>query len=321
MGLFNLRWNNHVSNVLQMFIEHYSSESFVDVTLSCEGRFIKAHKMILSACSPYFQELFLNHDAKHPMIIFYGMKYDDLQSIISFMYNGEIEVEESDLGDLLAVAETLQVKGLCNMRDNNEITNTQAQNLEQQQHQKQKKNDKTIDPVIPSLKNLKKREMIPDLSDIEEEKINSSSKKKVCFERNKNESRQVDDQALYQNDIEEIKEPKKNIEKKKTKTNQPKIISDTNFTEKIRRPPNAFMVFANEWRRKLAFKYPGNSNTEISVRLGVMWKSLDDESKTSYYALAKQLNEEHKKKYPGYFYSPKEARMRKHLRQDLMLGR
>lgn len=92
------------------------------------------------------------------MIIFYGMKYDDLQSIITFMYNGEIEVEESDLGDLLAVAETLQVKGLCNMRDNNEITNSQTQNLEQQQQHPQKKND----PVIPSLKNLKKREISHD---------------------------------------------------------------------------------------------------------------------------------------------------------------
>lgn len=51
--------------------------------------------------------------------------------------------------------------------------------------------------------------------------------------------------------------------------------------EKIPRPPNAFMIFANEWRRKLATQHPNESNKEISVRLGVMWKNLGGNSKVS----------------------------------------
>lgn len=46
---------------MQVFLEQLSSESLVDVTLSCQGQFIKAHKMVLSACSPYFQ-VSLYHD-------------------------------------------------------------------------------------------------------------------------------------------------------------------------------------------------------------------------------------------------------------------
>lgn len=91
--------------------------------------------------------------------------------------------------------------------------------------------------------------------------------------------------------------------------------------EKIRRPPNAFMIFANEWRRRLASEHPRESNTEISVKLGVMWKGLTNETKDCYYALAKKVDEEHKRKYPGYFYSPKEARMRKNMKNDLMLAK
>lgn len=36
---------------------------------------------------------------------------------------------------------------------------------------------------------------------------------------------------------------------------------------KIPRPANAFMLFANEWRRKLAAENPRESNKDISVRL------------------------------------------------------
>jgi hypothetical protein len=77
---------------------------------------------------------------------------------------------------------------------------------------------------------------------------------------------------------------------------------------KIRRPPNAFMIFANEWRRKLASENPSESNKAISIRLGIMWKGMDPTEKEGYYNASKQADFEHKQKYPGYYYSPKEAR-------------
>lgn len=52
---FCLRWNNHQSNLLSVFDQLLHDESFVDVTLAVEGQLLKAHKMVLSACSPYFQ--------------------------------------------------------------------------------------------------------------------------------------------------------------------------------------------------------------------------------------------------------------------------
>lgn len=52
---FCLRWNNHHSNLLSVFDQLLHKESFVDVTLAVEGQLLKAHKVILSACSPYFE--------------------------------------------------------------------------------------------------------------------------------------------------------------------------------------------------------------------------------------------------------------------------
>ncbi|KAJ9584428.1 hypothetical protein L9F63_021228, partial [Diploptera punctata] len=70
--------------------------------------------------------------------------------------------------------------------------------------------------------------------------------------------------------------------------------------QKIPRPPNAFMLFANEWRKKLAVEFPRESNKDISVRLGAMWKTMLKEEKEKYFTLAREVDAEHKRKYPGY---------------------
>lgn len=52
-----LKWNNYQSNVTTTFKELLEVEDFVDITLSAEGKTLKAHKVVLSACSTYFREL------------------------------------------------------------------------------------------------------------------------------------------------------------------------------------------------------------------------------------------------------------------------
>lgn len=68
---------------------------------------------------------------------------------------------------------------------------------------------------------------------------------------------------------------------------------------KIRRPPNAFMIYANENRKILAHQYPADSNKEISKKLGSTWKNLAAEDKSKYFDKAKEIDMEHKKKYPS----------------------
>jgi hypothetical protein len=83
---------------------------------------------------------------------------------------------------------------------------------------------------------------------------------------------------------------------------------------KIPRPPNAFLIFANEWRSKLAVQYTLDNNKDISVRLGVMWKSMNKEEQDVYRNLSREATAKHKEMYPDYVYSPKEARIQKALR-------
>lgn len=106
-----LNWNNHAS-VLEEFKSFFATEKLVDVTLACEGKFIKAHKVILSACSPYFQAIFNENNAKHPIVIIPDMKYTQVKAVIDFMYNGEVNVNENYLAPLIRTAEALKVKVL-----------------------------------------------------------------------------------------------------------------------------------------------------------------------------------------------------------------
>ncbi|XP_042888921.1 serine/arginine repetitive matrix protein 1-like isoform X7 [Penaeus japonicus] len=110
---FCLRWNNYQSNLTQVFDQLLQAESFVDVTLSCEGNSVKAHRMVLSACSPYFQGLLSDAPCSHPVIILQGVKWPELKAVVEFMYKGEINICQEQLGSLLRVAESLKIRGLA----------------------------------------------------------------------------------------------------------------------------------------------------------------------------------------------------------------
>jgi hypothetical protein len=110
-----LRWNNHQSNLLGVFSQLLQDESLVDVTLACEGHSLRAHKVVLSACSSFFQSLFIDHPDRHPIVILKDVKFSELKTLLEFMYKGEVNVEYSQLSALLHTAESLRVKGLVEM--------------------------------------------------------------------------------------------------------------------------------------------------------------------------------------------------------------
>lgn len=111
-----LRWNNHQSNLLGVFSQLLHDESLVDVTLACsEGASIRAHKVVLSACSSYFRSLFVDHPSRHPIVILKDVSLEELRTLVDFMYKGEVNVQYCQLPALLKTAESLQVKGLAEM--------------------------------------------------------------------------------------------------------------------------------------------------------------------------------------------------------------
>jgi tramtrack len=79
--------------------------------------------MVLSACSPYFQQLFINHPEKHPIVILRDIPYADMKSLLDFMYRGEVSVDQERLSAFLRVAESLRIKGLTEVNDDKPANN------------------------------------------------------------------------------------------------------------------------------------------------------------------------------------------------------
>nr|CAD7255808.1 unnamed protein product [Timema shepardi] len=109
---FCLRWRCYQQQLSEAFRTLLNRELLVDVTLACEGRSLRAHRAILSACSNYFQDLFEENTHPHPIVILKDVTFEELESLIHFMYNGEVTVKNECLPGFLRTAETLQIRGL-----------------------------------------------------------------------------------------------------------------------------------------------------------------------------------------------------------------
>jgi len=108
---FCLRWNDFESNLSKSFRELRDEADFFDMTLSVGDQQIKAHKLVLSACSPFFRSVLKQNPHAHPLLYLKGVTFADLQAVLNFMYHGEVNVAQDDLNSFLAVAEELKVKG------------------------------------------------------------------------------------------------------------------------------------------------------------------------------------------------------------------
>ncbi|XP_048487680.1 longitudinals lacking protein isoform X1 [Plutella xylostella] len=109
---FCLRWNNHQSTLVSVFDTLLEKGMHVDCTLAAEGQTLKAHKVVLSACSPYFENVLSQQFDKHPIIILKDVKYAELRAMMDYMYRGEVNISQDQLAALLKAAESLQIKGL-----------------------------------------------------------------------------------------------------------------------------------------------------------------------------------------------------------------
>ncbi|XP_046973891.1 modifier of mdg4-like [Vanessa cardui] len=109
---FSLCWNNFHANMSAGFHGLLSRGDLVDVTLAAEGRILQAHKLVLSVCSPYFQEMFKMNPTHHPIVFLKDVSHSALRDLLQFMYQGEVNVKQEELASFISTAEQLQVKGL-----------------------------------------------------------------------------------------------------------------------------------------------------------------------------------------------------------------
>ena len=94
---FSLRWNDFESSISSNIGKLRDAQDFLDVTLVCENDQIRAHKLVISACSPFFRNILNKNPHQNPLLYMKGVKLRDMESVLDFMYYGEVSIYQNDL--------------------------------------------------------------------------------------------------------------------------------------------------------------------------------------------------------------------------------
>lgn len=93
--------------------------AYTDATLACEGHFYPVHKFVLSTCSQYFNAIFEWTPCINPVVVLNNVTCKELEALIDFMYIGEVSVKESSIPDVMRAAESLRIRGLSIVDEEN----------------------------------------------------------------------------------------------------------------------------------------------------------------------------------------------------------
>ena len=147
---FSLKWNEFYRNIQTSYQELRRDPDFSDVTLMCEeDQEIKAHRIILTACSPFFSSVLKRNKHTHPMIYMRGLMAKDLVAILDFIYNGEVNIHQEDLDRFLALAQELQLKGLSSSQNENQEKDTKLPQTKTERKELLTKQE-VLDPILPA---------------------------------------------------------------------------------------------------------------------------------------------------------------------------
>jgi len=110
-----IHWKSFQSHLSKSLQKLYSERKFADVTLVSEDLTqIAAHKAVLSAASPKLETILSNSSHSHPLLYMRGVETEDLQSILQFIYLGEVHVRQDRIEKILEIAQDFQIEEFMN---------------------------------------------------------------------------------------------------------------------------------------------------------------------------------------------------------------
>ena len=151
-----VHWKDFQSNLVDSVCKMREDSDFFDVKIACFDnqsvmKTIPAHKMVLSACSPVFKELLYAigaGDSKCPLLFLRGISYQEMNSILDFMYTGQSKIQHDKVDVFLATAEELKIKGLTEENQEKTCNSIRKRPFQHQKHKNIFENKGDIKPKI-----------------------------------------------------------------------------------------------------------------------------------------------------------------------------
>ena len=126
---FCLKWNDFDSNVSKSFGLLRNEGYLHDVTLvGDDNKQVSAHKLVLSASSEYFKNIFQNNNKHaHPLLCLDGIASEELGNIMDYIYNGEVKIYQESLDRFLTIAQRLQLNGLIGTENGDSVKKNESE--------------------------------------------------------------------------------------------------------------------------------------------------------------------------------------------------
>lgn len=86
---------------------------YEDATVACGGKLYPVHRLVLSACSDYFQQMFALTHGKHSVIVLKDITTEVFEALLSYMYIGKVDVRREKISELINAAACLEIRGLA----------------------------------------------------------------------------------------------------------------------------------------------------------------------------------------------------------------
>lgn len=128
-NMLDLEWTDFHRTVSDSLKNLRYEKVFLNVTLAFdEGEPIEANRLMLCISSPFFRRVLYNNYHSHPLMYLKGIKSENMNKILDFIYNGEVSIPEYKLQHFLNDAGDLEIKGLVEnisiTTQNNDIDET-----------------------------------------------------------------------------------------------------------------------------------------------------------------------------------------------------
>ncbi|CAL4082413.1 unnamed protein product, partial [Meganyctiphanes norvegica] len=121
-GFVRLKWDYYRHNFSETLYNVKKKECYSDVTISCEGKLYRVHRLVIAMSSSYMDKLFqdierTNSFISNLVVVLKDINSKELELLLDFIYAGEVEVLQHDLPGLIKAAEYLGIKGFSNSKD------------------------------------------------------------------------------------------------------------------------------------------------------------------------------------------------------------
>ena len=136
--LMTLQCERFPGIIIDTIRELKEQQDFSDVTLACkDDQIFRSHRFMLSAFSPVLRNILKVQKHPNPIIFMFGVDRKTLESLLDFIYLGEVKISQAELGDFFSLAKDLDLKGfeVTNNIEEHFFETTQPENNIQLEHE------------------------------------------------------------------------------------------------------------------------------------------------------------------------------------------